>query len=206
MYAEVSWYSKNRNQAVAVAINGGGVSYDRLGLGFKPVPENKRLKVLKALWDFQDELEEIFLGDGNIQERRWNPMARIGNEATLILKLAKEKMRGSLDASLVEVKRWHKDKAADFFDGYGVGYRAALGGYQDTLDNIVTEIEGRWAMALTKQEGIELLEKSKVMMAEAKTKDEAIAVLQSAGSAVGYKPAMRVLVYGTEPDKAIKWG
>lgn len=61
-------------------------------------------------------------------------------------------------------------------------------------------------MAMSKEEGVEILERAQKELAKAKTKEEAIIVLQSAGQAVGYKPAFRCLIAGTEPSKSIKWG
>jgi len=58
---------------------------------------------------------------------------------------------------------------------------------------------------ITKAEGIDLLKKAKAKMARATTKDETLAILKEAGSAVGYAPAYRCLVAGTEPENSIKW-
>ncbi len=61
-------------------------------------------------------------------------------------------------------------------------------------------------MALTREEGIELLKKLKEQLA--KIKDDvpaALELLALAGKSVGYKPAFRALVMGVEPEQAIKW-
>jgi hypothetical protein len=59
---------------------------------------------------------------------------------------------------------------------------------------------------MTREQGVEVLRKAQKNLAKASTKEETLAVLQEAGSAVGYKPAFRCLVAGTEPEKSIKWG
>jgi hypothetical protein len=57
----------------------------------------------------------------------------------------------------------------------------------------------------TKAEAVKVLEVSKAKMDEAKTRDEALAILREAGKEVGYKPAFRCLVLGQIPEQAITW-
>jgi hypothetical protein len=57
---------------------------------------------------------------------------------------------------------------------------------------------------LTLDEQITALETSKLLMTTAKTKEETIAILASAGSAVGYKPAFRALVMGKSASESIR--
>ena len=68
MYGEVNWYVSSRREVVRISINGGAVYYDKLGLGFKRVSEDKRLAVIKAESDFNDRVAKIFENDPNLQK------------------------------------------------------------------------------------------------------------------------------------------
>lgn len=59
---------------------------------------------------------------------------------------------------------------------------------------------------MTREQGIQVLKDAQKKLAKATTKDETLAVLKEAGSAVGYTPAFRCLVAGKDPDQSIKWG
>ena len=67
MYGEVNWYMPSRKEVVRVSINGGQVYYDKIGLGFKKVSEEKRLAVIKAENCFNDTLARIFDNDPNLE-------------------------------------------------------------------------------------------------------------------------------------------
>ena len=58
---------------------------------------------------------------------------------------------------------------------------------------------------MEKQDAVYTLVEAKEQMETASTKEEALDVLQRAGSTVGYAPAFRALVAGIEPDKAVRW-
>jgi DNA primase large subunit len=57
----------------------------------------------------------------------------------------------------------------------------------------------------TREEAVKVLEVSKAKMDEAKTRDEALAILREAGKEVGYTPAFRCLVMGQTPEESIRW-
>lgn len=57
----------------------------------------------------------------------------------------------------------------------------------------------------TREEGIELLEASKKLLAEAVDVKTAFEILLLAGQSVGYAPAFRCLVAGNSPESSIRW-
>lgn len=57
---------------------------------------------------------------------------------------------------------------------------------------------------LTLAEQITALETSKKLMETATTKEQTLAILSSAGNAVGYKPAFRALVMGKSATESIR--
>ena len=60
-------------------------------------------------------------------------MAKIGNEATLILKLARERMEKAL--------YFRERKTVESDDNFIEGYRVAIRNYNDTLTSISLELE-----------------------------------------------------------------
>lgn len=68
-------------------------------------------------------------------------MAKIGNEAKLILKLAKERAATELSNS-VSPRTSSNASWALAFSAYAVGYGIAYHDWLTTLDQVVTEIEG----------------------------------------------------------------
>ena len=59
--------------------------------------------------------------------------------------------------------------------------------------------------SMTREEGVQLLEKSKEQLETAKSFKQALPILQLAGSSVGYAPAFRALVMDEDPEKSIRW-
>jgi len=60
-------------------------------------------------------------------------------------------------------------------------------------------------MAITKEEGIKVLEEAVKALANGASFKDAKPVLALAGKTVGYKPAFRCLVMDVPPEDAIKW-
>jgi len=67
MYGELTWYSSSRKRVVRIAVNGGSVCYDKIGIGFERVPEPKRMQVITQLLNIDEQLEKIFLNDMYVQ-------------------------------------------------------------------------------------------------------------------------------------------
>ena len=68
-------------------------------------------------------------------------MAKVGNEARLILSLAEERVKRELD------KRsdwaWKSIHSEDWLNGWTAGVEAGIETYQIALHDVVSELEGR---------------------------------------------------------------
>ncbi len=58
---------------------------------------------------------------------------------------------------------------------------------------------------ITREEGVAALAQAQKDLADSSTKEETLAVLKEVGKQVGYAPAFRCLVSGTEPEQSIRW-
>ena len=58
---------------------------------------------------------------------------------------------------------------------------------------------------LNKEVAIARLQDEQLRLSKVTTKEEAIAIIKETAKAVGYKPAVRVLMMGQAPEQAVHW-
>ena len=58
---------------------------------------------------------------------------------------------------------------------------------------------------ITREEGVAALAQAQKDLEASSSKEQVLAVLKEAGTKVGYAPAFRCLVSGSEPEQSIRW-